>query len=214
MAMAQENYDEAVALYMQALESDPDNHAIRARLVEALSHTDPIRAIQEWKKIQDATGNDGWDDDDEEQEDGEALEMRELPRIKHSAIADSNAHLSAGTAAANAVNTNKKSRESILRRRAKARKSYLEQLQEKGLYNPSRPTQPDPERWIPKHERQRRRRGRGAQNKSSQGGVSAKDAAKLDVAARAAGVDAGNSSGPSTAHLTVAGGSRKGGRRR
>lgn len=213
MSMAQENYPEAVTLYEQALKTDPSNHSLRARLVEALSHTDPKRALEEWKRIEAEGG--GVDDDEDDAEDAEKLEMMELPRIKSHIPSSSLVGVeSSSGGVGQASSSKKKSKEAVLRRRAKLREAHLEKLQQKGLYNPSRPTVPDPERWIPKHERQRRRRRGGNQSKASQGGVSAKDAAKLDVAARASGAVDTTAGGRSTAHLNVAGGNRKGGRRR
>lgn len=208
MAMAQENYDEAIRIYEQA---DASNHEARARLVVALSHVDPQRAMKEWKSLVSEGLQPEEDGEVVEEEDGETLERRELPRIKHTAVSEA---LATGTTTGSSdQKKNKKSQESILRRREKQRKAHLAKLQERGLYNAARPVQPDPERWIPKHERQKRRRRGGNQSKASQGGVSAKDAAKLDVAARA-NAEPDALAGPSTAHLTVAGGARKGGRRR
>ena len=104
-----------------------------------------------------------------------------------------------------------------MRRRARRREEYISKLEEKGLYRVDRPTKPDPERWLPKYERSysRRRRHRGGPHKGAQGGISQKDAAKLDVAARATG-GSDQTSGRSTAHMAVSGGGRKGkgGRRR
>ena len=115
----------------------------------------------------------------------------------------------------------KKSHEAVLRRRARKRAEYVADLEQRGIANKL-----DPERWLPKYERSanRRRRNRGAvggAHKGAQGGVSEKDAAKLDIAARQAARAAGetDTGGPSTAHMTVTaagniGGGRKGGRRR
>ena len=111
------------------------------------------------------------------------------------------------------------SKEKIMRRRARKREQYLNELEKKGLYNPDRPTNPNPERWIPKHERSRSRGGGGrnrnnaGNNRSAQGGGSQRDALKLDAAARKAGTIPG-STGPSTANIKVGGGGRKGGKRR
>ena len=109
-----------------------------------------------------------------------------------------------------------------MRKRARRRESYLEKLQKEGRYNPDRPVQPDPERWIPKTQRSYTKRGRRGRNKfvGAQGGGTGagaeKDAAKLDVAARAAARAEGKESGnqqPSTAHMSVSS-KGKGGRRR
>lgn len=99
----------------------------------------------------------------------------------------------------------------------------MKKLQEEGRYNPDRPINPDPERWIPKSQRSYNKRGRrartqwvGAQGIGSGAGAD-KDAAKLDAAARAAakaqGIDRKNQS-KSTAHLSVSSTVGKGGRRR
>ena len=125
----------------------------------------------------------------------------------------------------NEDDSHERSRVKILRRRTVKRMVYLKELESKGNYNPDRPTKPDPERWIPKHERSRSSRGgnRGGNrgggrnnNKglnSAQGGGSKLDADRLDAAARRAGRTPA-SSGPSSANLKVSSGGRKGGRRR
>jgi hypothetical protein len=212
-AMAQEHYEDAVELYESLLSQQPQNQVARARLVEALSHVDPARAMEEWNKLQKASQS--WQEEgDDEEEDGQELELRELPRIKHYHH-DSIANASATTDDAS-NGPPPKSRAAVLRRRAKKREEHLATLQLKGLYNPAKPTMPDSERWVPKFERQRnRRRNKNQQHKGAQGGISQKDAAKLDVAARAANANNNSAAGgPSTSHLTVAGGPRKGGGRR
>jgi signal recognition particle subunit SRP72 len=160
-----------------------------AKLVLALSYFDPVRAQQVWKEL-------GFDEFDENDMDGEELEARELPRFKLN---------TAVVRVSEEDGKKKRSHEAVLRRRARKREEFLKK---DGIST----KKPDPERWLPKHERSyyaKRRRNR----KGAQGGVSEKDAAKLDVAARAErGVD--SSSGPSTAHMKVAGGNKRGGRRR
>jgi hypothetical protein len=211
MAMAQDHYEEAGKLYESLLSQQPLNHVARARFVEALSHVDPSRAMEEWNKLQ---ASQTWPAEEEDEADGQELELMELPRIRH------HHHDGIANATTTTDETNNgpppKSRAAVLRRRAKKRKDHLATLQQKGLYNPAKPTVPDSERWIPKYERQRnRRRNKNQQHKGAQGGISQKDAAKLDVAARAANANSSNAAGgPSTSHLTVAGDSRKGGGRR
>ena len=160
-----------------------------AQLVVALSYFDPERAQQVWDEL-------GFDEFDENEMNGEELEARELPRFKSNKVV---------IRLSEEDGKKKRSHEAVLRRRARKREEYLK----KGDFSGKKP---DPERWLPKHERSyyaRRRRNR----KGAQGGVSEVDAAKLDVAARAArGADSG--SGPSTAHMEVAGGTKRGGRRR
>jgi hypothetical protein len=111
----------------------------------------------------------------------------------------------------------KKSREHILRKRAKQREVYLSRLESKGLYDSSKPllSKPDPERWIPKGQRSyNNRRGKFKSNVGAQGGGAGpgmeRDAAKLDVAARmaaaksgSAGDDGGGGQQPSTANIKV-----------
>jgi hypothetical protein len=109
---------------------------------------------------------------------------------------------------------NKPSAEKIMRRRERKREAYLKKLEAKGQYNPDRPIKPNPERWIPKHERSRSRgKGRTGNNRSAQGGGSQLDALRLDAAARRAG-QVPASSGPSTANIKVSSSGYKGGRRR
>ena len=155
--------------------------------------------------------------------DGKALENKALPRstASNSRSSISNKLASTGSAPGDEDN-DKPSREKVLRRRAVKREAYLKELESKGNYNPDRPTKPDPERWIPKHERRSRGRNRGNRgggrnnNKglnSAQGGGSKLDAERLDAAARRAGKTSA-STGPSSANLKVSSGGRKGGRRR
>ena len=153
---------------------------------------------------------------------GSALENKALPRTTTTSARSSVSKKLAGTAN-DEEESDKPSREKILRRRAVKREMYLKELESKGKYNPDRPTKPDPERWIPKHERSRssrggnRNRGGGRNNNkglnSAQGGGSKLDADRLDAAARRAGKTQA-SSGPSSANLKVSSGGRKGGRRR
>lgn len=141
--------------------------------------------------------------------DGEVLENQELPRSSTTKSIDKQ------LGAALDDGKPKRSQKSILRQRAKRREAYLKELEAKGEYNPDRPVNPNPERWIPKHARSSNRRGKrgGGTNRSAQGGGSQADAQRLDAAARRAGiVPAG--AGPSTANMKVSDGSRKAGRRR
>lgn len=181
--MSQGKYREAAELYESSGEG--------AQLVLALSYFDPVRAQQVWEEL-------GVDDCDENEMNGEELEARELPRFKSNKVVVVRISEEDGK--------KKRSHEAVLRRRARKREEYLKK-------NDCSSKKLDPERWLPKHERsyyaRRRRNRKGAQGQ----GVSEKDAAKLDVAARVArGVESG--SGPSTAHMEVAGGNKRGGRRR
>eukprot|EP00980_Cylindrotheca_fusiformis_P010609 scaffold2361_cov68-Cylindrotheca_fusiformis.AAC.2 len=153
---------------------------------------------------------------------GEALEQQALPR---SSTTTTNKTMMLGTNNnnddASKRSSQRRSHDAILRQRARKRQAYLNDLTIKGQYNPDRSTPlPNPERWIPKHARNNsRRRGRGQHrgngnnNRSAQGGGSQADAQRLDAAARRAGT-VPTSSGPSTANMKVADGSRKIGRRR
>jgi hypothetical protein len=208
-AMSQGNYADAAALYEKAA-ADAQDAVATARWVYALSFVDPERAQKVWTEVSP-------DLVDEEDSDvnGAELEKRELPRLKISKSRKTDT-----PAIDEGPTKTKKSHEAVLRRREKTRDAYLAGLQQKGLYRVDRPTKPDPERWLPKFERSyaRRRRNRGGPHKGAQGGVSEKDAAKLDVMARQAARASGEaeSSANSTAHMTVnsAGAGRKGGRRR
>eukprot|EP00980_Cylindrotheca_fusiformis_P010626 scaffold2364_cov74-Cylindrotheca_fusiformis.AAC.3 len=153
---------------------------------------------------------------------GEALEQQALPR---SSTTTTNKTMMLGTNNnnndASQKSSQRRSHDAILRQRARKRQAYLKDLTIKGQYNPDRSTPlPNPERWIPKHARNNnnRRRGqrgqhRGNNNRSAQGGGSQADAQRLDAAARRAGT-VPTLSGPSTANMKVADGSRKIGRRR
>eukprot|EP00535_Pseudo-nitzschia_heimii_P008921 CAMPEP_0197188736 /NCGR_PEP_ID=MMETSP1423-20130617/18379_1 /TAXON_ID=476441 /ORGANISM="Pseudo-nitzschia heimii, Strain UNC1101" /LENGTH=739 /DNA_ID=CAMNT_0042640659 /DNA_START=235 /DNA_END=2454 /DNA_ORIENTATION=+ len=152
---------------------------------------------------------------------GVSLENKTLPRTTTDGTKSSITNKIATTSnTRDEDNSSKRSREKILRRRVVKKEAHLKELESKGKYNPDRPIKPDPERWIPKHERSRSSRGgnRGGRNKnnglnSAQGGGSKLDADRLDAAARRAGkIPASN--GPSSANLKVSSGGRKGGRRR
>jgi len=204
-AMSQGNYADAAALYEKAA-ADTQDPVATARWVHALSFSDPERAQEIWLEASPDLVK-----DQDVDVDGAELEERELPRLKTGKARKTDA-----LAVDNEPTKSKKSIEAVMRRRTRKREGFLSVLQDKGLYRVDRPTKPDPERWLPKYERSyaRRRRNRGGTHKGAQGGVSEKDAAKLDVAARQVARASGqpDSSGPSTAHMTVtaAGGARKG----
>jgi tetratricopeptide (TPR) repeat protein len=218
-AMSQGDYATAARLYEAASSKDP---AIGARWVQALSYIDPVRARAEWSRIQLSNVNDKDDDEEEDNLDvlGAQLESRELPRVRGTTKSRKALNTSALTADPHSKKHKPpKSQESILRHRAKKREQHLARLAEKGQYDPDRPPKVDPERWLPKFERSysRRRRNRGAHHKGSQGGVSEKDAAKLDVVARQAARASGevdDAAARSTAHLSVSGGPRRSVRKR
>ena len=205
--LAQGDYTQAVALYETADLTDPVN---QARYARALTYTDPVRAASYWASVRDATVL--------EQAvgsvDGAALEKQPLPRY-HRTTRRLVVDATVATDPAKAP----KSHEAVLRRRARQREAHLAALDRRGLKHT---THPDPERWLPKYERSynRRRRGGkgGVHHKGAQGGVSDKDAARLDVAARQAARAAGEpAASTSTAHIAAVssgGPSRKGGRRR
>lgn len=158
--------------------------------------------------------------------DANVLETKALPRssnINSSSTAKSSIAKNLDATITNGQNddnrANRPSRDKVLRQRARKREAHLKELEAKGQYNPDRPSVPNPERWIPKHERSRSRGGgKGSRanqgtNRSAQGGGSQADALRLDAAARRAGT-APAPTGPSTANLKVSSGGRKGGRRR
>jgi len=185
-----------------------DDPISRARYVKAMSYIDPAKTHEVWLEVEPELVL----EDEEEEADGAELEVRELPRLKSS----HKTRKDALAVASNSTSKSKKSRESILRQRARKREAYLAELEQQGR---STTTTPDPERWLPKYERSynRRRRNR-QQHKGAQGGVAERDAAKLDVAARKAARESGNAieDRQSTAHMAAvsSGGPRKGGRRR
>jgi tetratricopeptide (TPR) repeat protein len=213
-AMSQGNYADAAALYEKAAAEAQDAVAT-ARWVHALSFVDPDRAQKMWSEAK-ASQDLVLVDDQDSDVNGAELEARELPRLKTSKARKTDA-----LAIDDGPKKTKKSHEAVLRMRERKREEYLAGLQKKGLYRVDRPSKPDPERWLPKFERSyaRRRRNRGGPHKGAQGGVSEKDAAKLDVMARQVARASGepDSLVPSTAHMTVTaagGGGRKAGKRR
>lgn len=187
-------YEKAAKLYEKVQGKE-------AEWVVALSYVDPEKAQQVWNDL-------NLDDNDDalpEELNGEELEKMDLPRVKSKRTTTSTTTISSTITDTKP----KRSHDAILRRRARKRETYLQQhpnVQEKKL---------DPERWLPKYERSYYRKRRGIAARGAQGGGTGKDAAKLDVAARASGsiVD----SGPSTAHVSVAAAAASGkrsGRRR
>jgi signal recognition particle subunit SRP72 len=211
--LAKGEYAQAVALYEKADLTDPIAQAQYAR---ALTYTDPAKAVEYWASVRPA---DVLDQASMVGLDGMELEKRPLPLLRTSRKVVTGLEAAGTTNAANvAVTKPKKSHEAVLRRRARQREAYLAELEKRGLKHT---THPDPERWLPKYERSynRRRRGKGGGvHKGAQGGISDKDAARLDVAARQAARAAGEpASSSSTAHIAAVssgGPSRKGGRRR
>ena len=210
-------YEEACRLYKEALpsEASEDDAIVDSQLkfVQALAMTGQPEASQKlWDSLEssvnDATATTSLPD-------GEALEGKTLPRSSTGAARSAlNKNLIANGGEGDDDKDGKPSRDKILRYRSRRREAYLKELEAKGQYNPNRPVQPNPERWLPKYERSRaRNRNRGGNNRSAQGGVSEKDAMRLDAAARKAGTVPA-SSGPSTANMKVSGGHARGGRRR
>jgi signal recognition particle subunit SRP72 len=209
---AKGDFAQAAKLYEKYLPTIPkcnqNQLQQQARRVQALAQIDPQQATDLWQSLQKSS----LEDDNEPASllptmDGEALEQQELPRAKSLkpgllAVPDDN------------DDTQRKSHEHVLRRRARQREAYLQEQEKKGLFNPSKPTKPNAERWIPKHARSSNRRrggGGGGYHKGAQGGGSEKEALKLDAAARKTGlVD----TGPSTANMKVSSGGRKAGRRK
>jgi len=236
-ALSLGEYDKAAKLY-EKVSADTNDPAVRARLVQALSHIDPVRAKKLWSEMESEGIIPGNEDDEDEAANGAELELRELPRLKtYKSRKTTSATASPGSGQdplslnniASGAKSNKKSRDAVLRRRERKREEHLAKLEEKGLYRKDRPVKPDPERWLPKYERSYSRRRRhnaraGQQHKGAQGGVSEKEMAKLDVAARQAArasgeLEQGGGGAKSTAHLTVSsdgrgGGGGKAGRRR
>ena len=183
---------------VESLKDHIDNDEVaKARYIQALSYTDPKKAHELWSS---------WEPelvDDEDLPSGADLETRELPRLKYQKKATLPVDAPTGLA------TNKKSHDAVLRQRSRQREAYIASLEAKGL--PVQET-PDPERWLSKYERsynRRRRRQNNSQKGAHQGGASATEAAKLDVAARQAARAAGNVAinKSSTAHLSAVSGS-------
>lgn len=203
-AMSQANYQYAAELYERSAAAS-DDPVVKARWIRALSYTDPEKAVQLWSEMSpDLVVS----DDDDDGVNGAELEVKEL-RLKSTMVRRTSDGLATTV---DATKKSKKSHAAVLRRRARKRETYLAELAKKGA-SPLVAAVPDPERWIPKYERSnaRRRKNRGPHHKGAQGGVSEKDAAKLDVVARQAARASGETdpASRSTAHLTVSGGGRK-----
>ncbi len=199
----QGQYTQAAEIYETHLPApsacNADQLVFQLKRVQALAMSDQHDASSQlWESLEPLLDN----TEDPTFTDGEELEMQALPR-------STKTHTALSATAITDVKP-KRSKESILRQRARKREAFVKKLEEKGDYNPN--AKPNPERWIPKHERSRARR-KGQQSRSAQGGGSQADAQRLDAAARRAG-NVPASAGPSTATLKVSQGGRKGGRRR
>jgi len=214
-------YEDAAIMYETMLESadgvgmeEEERLICMASLVRALSFFDSERAEELADRLTDL------DMDEEVELDGEELEKMELPRtnrIRKLIAVDRRQER------ADRTKTKSKNHEARLRQRAKAREAYLVKLQSEGRYNPSKPSKPDPERWIPKKQRSYNKRGRKGRGKfvgaQGAGMGTEKDAAKLDAAARAAAKanDSGQGKSRSTAHMEVSSGGgnvRRGGKKK
>jgi len=194
---SQGNYKEALPYF----ESQSDSTS-RAKYILCLTHTDPDKA-QELA----SSGDDDFESDAplSSSLSADVLEAQEIPRLKSArgSVSSNSVPLTLST-----PSTVRRSHDSIMKQRAKKREAHLEKLRESGVDTTKKP---DPERWLPKHERRNQRnRRRRQQHRGAQGGFSQAEAAKLDVANRAA------PSAKSTAHMAVVGGEtgRRGGRRR
>jgi hypothetical protein len=237
-ANASEMYQRHLPSNSNLAKSNPQEMQQQARRVQALAllqlggnnnnnnnsdagttKSNPQEAQELWQSLKShlsVTTDDTSDWEPQQELDGDYLEHKELPRLTKSVL---DSGLAAGGLAGDDGIANQKSHNAILQRRARKREQYLEAAQAKGDYNPARPTKPNPERWIPKHARSsnrggRRRAGGDGYHKGAQGGVSERDADRLDAAARKRG-DFVDASGPSTASMKVSsGGGRKGSRRR
>ena len=199
-------FKKSADLYRETLpspsQSDEDQLAHYLWCVQALSRSDQLEEAEKiWNEIEPLLHGTV---DGRSTANGEALEQKELPR---SSTSSTKTLIGTSTESKKP----KRSKESVLRQRTKKREAYLKKLEEKGEYNPERPTKPNPERWIPKHERSRNRRGQrgGGPGRSHQGGGSAADAQRLDAAARRAGTSVPANSGPSTANMKAVGGGKQ-----
>ena len=206
----QGKYQEATDLYLEQLpepsQCNEDQLAQHLRLVQALAILGRQQQASDlWESLQPYLEADVITESSNAY--GEALELQALPR---SSTTSTSSSVGPSSATSESSKKPKRSLDRVMRRRARKRESYIEKLKEKGEYNPN--SKPNAERWIPKHERSRGRRG-GRSNRSAQGGGSQSDSQRLDAAARRAGKIPA-SAGPSTANLKVSTGGRKGGRRR
>eukprot|EP00977_Amphora_coffeiformis_P005819 scaffold1223_cov151-Amphora_coffeaeformis.AAC.12 len=204
LLLSQGQYKQAVELYEAADLTDP---LAQARYARALTFCDAPKAVEYWNKVRPA----GVLDEGAPVVDGAELETRPVPRLRATAsprrittAASDVGTNEEGGDIGNSSTKKKKSHESVLRRRSRKREAYLAELDRRGLRHTEHP---DPERWLPKYERSynRRRRNKNAgSHKGAQGGVSDKDAAKLDVAARQDARAAGDTaSSTSTAHIAA-----------
>lgn len=187
----------------------------QARYVQALSYIDPERAHKEWKQLEQILLQQQpqlhEEDVSSDAVSGEHWELQELPRLKHK---PRHTNMDATTVTAVTMTPGasqlkkKKSPEAVLRRRARQREQYLAEAST----NRMMPSKPDPERWLPKYERSYNRSRRKTQKQSHQGGISEREAAKLDVARPMA--DDGKSTARMVAVSSAPRGAGKSGRRR
>ena len=216
--LSQQEYEKAAEMYcrLHSKATDDDTAGLlMARRVQALSRTKPLEAVKLWTEFRASLNV---TDDTPELSEEESLETKPLPErgsrknhpsLKEIVMIDNSPRDTSSS-------LRKKSRDSILRRRAKRRQAYVSSLSE---YDQTKT--PDPERWIPKYERSSSRRYKrgSAVHRGAQGsGRSNNTTDKLDIVARQEARARGEVDSFSTAHLvaTVGGGSsrNKGGRRR
>jgi len=199
LLFSQGNYEEALPYFESAQKSDSQSFA---KYILCLTYTDPDKA----NELANNENNDFLELDADSSLNADALEAREIPRLKKSSRSNTKSTTTTDNVSLSASNTprrNNNNRESIMKQRAKKRETYLEKLRERHIDTTKQ--KPDPERWLPKHERSnnrnRRRKQQQQQHRGAQGGYSQAEAAKPDVANRASAPSA-----KSTAHMTVVGG--------
>jgi len=196
--VAKGQFVEAAALYERLLAeggaglSDAERLDATAQLVLALSWEDPEQAMALAASLpkSNAAVKREAESEDEDEDDGidpEALEAADLP--KSNRVRRLVADKAAAKAEKKKIETPEALSAAAKRRRAKRKAAHLKKLLDLGKYDPKRPVQPDPERWLAKQMRSsfRRKRGKGAGKFSGAqgGGGDSKDAAKLDAYARA-----------------------------
>merc|ERR1712071_158848 len=205
-------YQQAKEVFDEILDSGDGNEDEKneclALLVIALSYLDGEAAEEKLANLTASMDIEDDQEDNDEVTDGAELEQMDVPWISGGS-SRRYLHTRGGE---KGQKKKKKNQASILRYRAKKREAYLTKLTEEKKYNPDKPTQPDPERWIPKKQRSyhRRRKNRkyGA-GTSHQGIATGMEEKKLDARARAAGepgYGGASSSAPSTAHMSVSSG--------
>lgn len=157
--------------------SGDDRLVVTALLVSAMSHDNPEEAM----RYADSLPHVNY----EIEIDATDLENKDIPRLKKNESSNPGTSIQADDRE-RALEARRKKK--MIKRRASRKAAYLKKLEEDGKYDPARPSQPDPERWIAAKQRSYNKRARKSKGKfvggQGSGDGAQKDMIKLDARAR------------------------------